>query len=66
MHVESRFVPFAEAARFENDLRANGLVQVDKITEDLQPGEYIKMGTDAPENYTDGGITFVWKSVRAH
>ncbi len=61
MHIESKFVPFAEAARFENDLRARGLVLVDKITEELQPGEYIKMGADAPENYTDGGITFVWK-----
>ncbi len=61
MHVESQFVPFTDADRFENDLRASGLVRVDKITEELQPGEYVKMGIDAPENYTDGGITFVWK-----
>lgn len=61
MHVESRFVPLQEAAEFENGLRSRGLVQVDKIAEDLRPGEYLKLAADAPESFAAGGITFAWK-----
>ncbi len=61
MHVESRFVPLQDAAQFENDLRSRGLVPVDKIAEDLQPGEYLKLAADAPESFAAGGVTFAWK-----
>ena len=61
MHVESRLVPLQDAEQFENDLRNRGYTRVDKITEELLPGEYLKMAAEAPENYTVGGITFVWK-----
>lgn len=61
MHVESRFVPLPDAERFENDLRKRGYVLVDKIAEELGPGEYLKLAADAPESYTAGGITFAWK-----
>ncbi|HEY6873038.1 MAG TPA: hypothetical protein VI298_09975 [Geobacteraceae bacterium] len=61
MHVASRFVPLQDAAQFENDLRSKGYVLADKITEELQPGEYLKLSVDAPESYSAGGITFAWK-----
>lgn len=61
MHVESRFVTLEDAELFEEDLKGKGFVLVDKITEDLQAGEYLKMGKDAPETFAVGGIIFVWK-----
>lgn len=61
MHVESRLVEFQQAEQFERELQGKGYRLVDKITEELLPGEYLKMGVEAPENFVAGGITFAWK-----